>query len=184
MAPPAGEQRRVVLHFSVPYLTHWGQSVLVYGASAALGGWDAKRGQPLTCRHEGEALVWEARVHVPAHHEARPAPRAGRREPELRRRTRVLALPWLGRAALPPHSAARGPQVVYKYAVVGEAGAVEAEDGEPRRLALPAQLEDGDVVALFDAWQARGPSARAGAGAALGASHTSPAIGPGSLEME
>ncbi len=182
MAPPAGEQRRVVLHFSVPYLTHWGQSVMVYGASAALGGWDAKRGHPLTCRHEGEALVWEARVHVPAHREARPAPRAARlracaQAAHARARAALAgprrAAPTLGRA---------GPQVVYKYAVVGEAGAVEAEDGEPRRLALPAQLEDGDVVALFDAWQARGPSARAGAGAAPGASHTPPATGTESLE--
>ena len=66
----AGEQqRRVVLHFSVPYLTHWGQSVVVYGASAVLGGWDAKRGHALACRHEGEALIWEARVRVPAQRE-------------------------------------------------------------------------------------------------------------------
>lgn len=44
-------------------------------------------------------------------------------------------------------------QVVYKYAIVDEAGAVEVEEGEPHRLLLPARLEDGDVVALSDVWQ-------------------------------
>ena len=69
MGVSAGEQRRVVLSFSIPYPTSWGQSVIVYGASAVLGGWDAKRGHSLTCKHEGEALIWEARVRVPAHSE-------------------------------------------------------------------------------------------------------------------
>lgn len=69
MGVSAGEQRRVVLSFSIPYPTSWGQSVIVYGASAVLGGWDAKRGHSLTCKHEGEALIWEARVHVLAHSE-------------------------------------------------------------------------------------------------------------------
>lgn len=42
---------------------------------------------------------------------------------------------------------------MYKYAIVDEAGTVEVEEGEPRRLLLPARLEDGDVVALSDVWQ-------------------------------
>ena len=69
MGAAGGDQRRVVLHFSVPYATHWGQSVVVYGASVVLGGWDAKRGHALVCRHEGDALIWEARVRVPAQSE-------------------------------------------------------------------------------------------------------------------
>ena len=42
---------------------------------------------------------------------------------------------------------------MYKYAVVDESGEVEVEEGELRRVRLPAGLDDGDVVALCDVWQ-------------------------------
>ncbi len=53
--------RKALLRFRVAYWTQWGQSVVI------TGNWDgaSKRGQPLTCRHEDESLVWEAQVLVP-----------------------------------------------------------------------------------------------------------------------
>jgi 4-alpha-glucanotransferase len=49
------------LRFRVPYWTKWGQTVVIIGT------WDgaAKRGYPLTCRHEGDSLLWEGKITVP-----------------------------------------------------------------------------------------------------------------------
>ena len=53
--------RKALLRFKLPYWTQWGQNVVIKGS------WDgaSKRGQPLSCRHEGGSLVWEAQVSVP-----------------------------------------------------------------------------------------------------------------------
>ena len=31
-----------------------------------MGNWDPQKGQPMTCHHEGQELVWEATVEIPA----------------------------------------------------------------------------------------------------------------------
>lgn len=53
--------KKALLHFKVSYMTKWGQNVVVSG------NWQgaSKRGQPLSCHHEGDLLVWEAKVTVP-----------------------------------------------------------------------------------------------------------------------
>ncbi len=58
---PSIGTRKAVLRFRVAYWTKWGQSVVVSGS------WEgaSKRGQPLSCRHEGDSLVWDAEVIVP-----------------------------------------------------------------------------------------------------------------------
>ena len=59
-------QSSMVLHFSVKHMTCWGQSVVVCGSGALLGNWDLKRALRLSCRHVGEALVWEGQVTMPS----------------------------------------------------------------------------------------------------------------------
>ncbi|KAK9847329.1 hypothetical protein WJX84_006047 [Apatococcus fuscideae] len=54
------------LKFSVAYWTAWGDSLVVCGKGALMGNWDPQKGQPMTCHHEGQELVWEATVEVPA----------------------------------------------------------------------------------------------------------------------
>jgi len=57
--------RHVSLHFRVPYMTVWGQSLVVSGDGRALGDWDPLAGARMSCKHVGEELVWEAHVSVP-----------------------------------------------------------------------------------------------------------------------
>lgn len=56
---------RVLVHFRTTYMTRWGERVVVFGPSAQLGSWDVARGHALTCRHEGEELVWETVLSLP-----------------------------------------------------------------------------------------------------------------------
>lgn len=57
--------RRVTLHFTVPYNTVWGQNILLTGSGALLGGLQWSRARNMTCHHEKDALVWEATVVLP-----------------------------------------------------------------------------------------------------------------------
>ncbi len=57
--------RRVTLHFTVPYSTVWGQNILLTGSGALLGGLQWSRARNMTCHHEKDALVWEATVVLP-----------------------------------------------------------------------------------------------------------------------
>jgi hypothetical protein len=58
-------ERRVCLYFRVPYMTVWGQSLVVSGDGRALGDWDPLHGAKMSCKHVGEELVWEAHLSVP-----------------------------------------------------------------------------------------------------------------------
>ena len=57
--------QRVVLHLKVPYLTQWGQNLVVTGAGALFGNWDAAKGHKMSCYHVEEQLIWEAKLEVP-----------------------------------------------------------------------------------------------------------------------
>ena len=52
----------IELRFRTAYWTKWGQSLVVIGT------WDgaAKRGHQLSCRHDGDSLVWEGKLTIPA----------------------------------------------------------------------------------------------------------------------
>lgn len=50
--PQAGHS--LVLHFQVPYMTVWGESLRVIGEGALLGNWNVERGHHMHCRHVGE----------------------------------------------------------------------------------------------------------------------------------
>ena len=54
------------LRFSVAYWTAWGDSLVVCGKGALMGNWDPQKGQPMTCHHDGQELIWEAIVEAPA----------------------------------------------------------------------------------------------------------------------
>ena len=56
---------RVTVRFRLPYPTRWGENLLVCG-SEELGGWDAKRGLWMSCQHEDDVLVWQARRRLAA----------------------------------------------------------------------------------------------------------------------
>ncbi|KAI8466522.1 MAG: cytosolic 4-alpha-glucanotransferase [Monoraphidium minutum] len=116
-APPSSldKERRIHLHFRVPYMTKWGQSVSLSGTGALLGNLDFSKGVEMACRHERDDLIWEA----------------------------LVSLPWQ-------------PEYKYRYAVVthGDDGrpVVEREETVTRRVVLPPQMENGDVIDLSDTW--------------------------------
>ncbi|GAU44872.1 hypothetical protein TSUD_329290 [Trifolium subterraneum] len=55
----------VKISFRLPYLTQWGQSLLVCGSVPVLGSWNVKKGVLLTPFHEGTELVWSGSITVP-----------------------------------------------------------------------------------------------------------------------
>ena len=56
---------RVTLLFRVPYMTQWGQNLVVVGAGERLGEWEARAGPWMGCSFEGETLVWTVILSVP-----------------------------------------------------------------------------------------------------------------------
>ena len=56
---------RVTLLFRVPYMTQWGQNLVVVGAGERLGEWKARAGPWMGCSFEGETLVWTVILSVP-----------------------------------------------------------------------------------------------------------------------
>eukprot|EP00798_Chlamydomonas_sp_ICE-L_P028576 gene28576-31736_t len=57
--------KRVHLQFRVPFLTNWGQSLVLCGSGALLGNFDPKKGIEMHCHHEKDVLVWECGVLIP-----------------------------------------------------------------------------------------------------------------------
>jgi Starch binding domain len=53
--------QRVHLQFRVPFLSTWGQSVLLIGQGALLGNWDVKKGVKMSCKHE-DVLVRQSNM--------------------------------------------------------------------------------------------------------------------------
>ena len=58
--------REVELCFKIGYMTVWGQHLAVSGPSAALGEDQLARALPLSCSFEGEELVWQGSISLPA----------------------------------------------------------------------------------------------------------------------
>lgn len=56
---------RVNLRFKLPYMTVWGQNLMVVGSDPIFGSWNIKQGIWMTPHHEGDVLVWQAFVSVP-----------------------------------------------------------------------------------------------------------------------
>ena len=64
MPPPpllGASTRRTVVRFRVPFPTRWGENLVVSGDHEFLGEWEPKRGAWMSCSHEGDLLVWQAR---------------------------------------------------------------------------------------------------------------------------
>ncbi|KAM7270713.1 hypothetical protein ACFE04_029927 [Oxalis oulophora] len=59
-------KKSTTLRFSLPYFTHWGQSLLVCGSAPILGSWDVKKGLLLSPSHQGNELVWSGSIPVPS----------------------------------------------------------------------------------------------------------------------
>jgi len=55
----------VKISFRLPYLTQWGQSLLVCGSVPVLGSWNVKKGVLLSPFHEGSELIWSGSITVP-----------------------------------------------------------------------------------------------------------------------
>lgn len=55
----------VRLSFSIPYFTHWGQSLLVCGSAPGLGSGNVKKGLLLKPSQQDDQLIWSACVSVP-----------------------------------------------------------------------------------------------------------------------
>ena len=61
--------KRVNVRFKLPYMTHWGQNLMIVGSDALLGAWIVEKGQSMTAHHEGDVLVWQVSISVPEHFE-------------------------------------------------------------------------------------------------------------------
>ena len=59
--------KRVNVRFKLPYMTHWGQNLIIVGSDALLGAWNVEKGQSMTPHHEGDILVWQVSISVPEH---------------------------------------------------------------------------------------------------------------------
>jgi len=58
--------RKVTLSFRLPYLTQWGQNLMVCGSDPALGAWKTKQGLRMTPRLQAaDVLFWHATLTVP-----------------------------------------------------------------------------------------------------------------------
>ena len=53
---------KLAVRVSVPYVTKWGQNIRLVTDQTS---WDASRGLPLECKHEGDALIWTAELAFP-----------------------------------------------------------------------------------------------------------------------
>eukprot|EP00775_Hariotina_reticulata_P007782 gene7782-7980_t len=62
---PSDKERRINVHFRIPYMTQWGQSIVLTGTGALLGNMNYDKGIILKCHHEKDALVWDALVSLP-----------------------------------------------------------------------------------------------------------------------
>ncbi|PNH09471.1 hypothetical protein TSOC_003889 [Tetrabaena socialis] len=62
---PSPQQSSVTLHFSVAYPTKWGQTILLTGSGALLGGMQWTHARQLSCHLEKDAVVWEATIVLP-----------------------------------------------------------------------------------------------------------------------
>ncbi|XP_042408165.1 4-alpha-glucanotransferase DPE2-like [Zingiber officinale] len=56
----------VTLVFRLPYYTQWGQSLLICGSQPPLGSGNVKQGLALSPSHQGDELIWYAKVSVSA----------------------------------------------------------------------------------------------------------------------
>jgi 4-alpha-glucanotransferase len=56
---------RVNLRFKLPFMTVWGQNLMIVGSDPIFGSWNIKQGIWMTPHHEGDVLVWQAFVSVP-----------------------------------------------------------------------------------------------------------------------
>ncbi|GLC39071.1 4-alpha-glucanotransferase dpe2 [Pleodorina starrii] len=129
MATGAGEpwqqQASVTLHFSVSYPTQWGQSILLSGSGALLGGLQWAQARQMSCHHEKDVLVWEA----------------------------TILLPWkpsysykYALARQKDDESASGPNVFGNWLIEKEDAAGE------RTVWLPEGLQGGELVEVVDTW--------------------------------
>ncbi|KAG0604636.1 hypothetical protein M758_10G186000 [Ceratodon purpureus] len=61
--------KRVNVRFKLPYMTHWGQTLMIVGSDALLGAGVVEKGQSMTPHQEGDVLVWQVSISVPEHFE-------------------------------------------------------------------------------------------------------------------
>eukprot|EP00850_Spirogloea_muscicola_P013966 SM000097S24819 [mRNA] locus=s97:544160:552835:+ [translate_table: standard] len=63
---PFTRYARVNLRFKLPYYTKWGQNLMISGSDPLFGAYTLKRSVWMTPQHDGDDLVWQALVSVPA----------------------------------------------------------------------------------------------------------------------
>lgn len=121
-----GADRRVTLHFSIPYHTQWGQSLILCGSGALLGNMEWSKGKAMACHHDKESLVWEVTAVLPW------KPCYTYKYALVRQRDDDSAAPT---------ACAHGPWLVEKEDASGE-----------RTVWLPEGLQGGDLLEVCDTW--------------------------------